>query len=84
MRSGGLNYPDVAAQIRLPVYAHNAPRNVQSTSDHPPWPSPPPLLPPPASLSRPEEEVGTYVPTYAVCVLRGWAHIDRYVPPVAR
>lgn len=40
MRSGGLNYPDVAAQIRLPVYAHNAPRNVQSTILSGPLPHP--------------------------------------------
>lgn len=41
VRSAELNYPDVAAQIRLPVYAHNALRNVQSTSNHPrPLPTP--------------------------------------------
>jgi len=96
VRSAGLNYPDVLAQIRLPVYAHNAVRNVQSTAATParcllcllpssPLPSPPP------SRSKEEGEgeggvggIRTRVSAYAVCVLSGWAHIDRYVLPVAR
>lgn len=36
VRSAGLNYPDVPAQIRLPVYAHNAVRNVQVHGQPPP------------------------------------------------
>jgi len=39
VRSARLNYPDVLAQIRLPVYAHNTVRNVQSTGNHHPPPS---------------------------------------------
>lgn len=46
VRSAGLNYPDVLAQIRLPVYAHNAVRNVQSTGNHPLASQLPPVRPP--------------------------------------
>lgn len=59
MRSAGLNYPDVLAQIRLPVYAHNAVRNVQSVHRQPPsaTSSPPPSSSSPSPpLSRPEKE----------------------------
>lgn len=127
VRSAGLNYPDVLAQIRLPVYAHNAVRNVQSTGNHPLASQLPPVRPPvrpPATSSasylaiavtaaaafaggrkrkrerrkrrrwkcggggggveKEEEELEPMYPAYAVCVLRGWAHIDRYVLPVAR
>ncbi|KYN33802.1 hypothetical protein ALC56_11878 [Trachymyrmex septentrionalis] len=43
VRSVGLNYPDVPAQIRLPVYAHNVVRNVQVHGHHH---RPPPHHPP--------------------------------------
>lgn len=99
VRSARLNYPDVLAQIRLPVYAHNAVRNVQSTGNHHPPPSLLLLLRRHSrrhrrrrpSLSRPEEEEAEekelepmYPHVCSLCVFRGWAHIDRYVPPVAR
>lgn len=98
MRSAGLNYQDVLAQIRLPVYAHNAVRNVQSMGNHPPATSSAfaiavTIAAAAAAVAfrggrdgggRAGEGIRTYVSAYAVCVFRGWAHIDRYVLPVAR
>lgn len=104
VRSAGLNYPDVPAQIRLPVYAHNAVRNVQVHGQPPPATSSSSFVAVAVAVAIVAADadatataaiapggrrgrgggIGTYVSTYAVCMLRGWAHIDRYVPPVAR
>lgn len=101
VRSAGLNYPDVPAQIRLPVYAHNAVRNVQVHGQPPPATSSSSFVAVAVAVADAAATtaatavapggrrgrgggIGTYVSTYAVCVLRGWAHIDRYVPPVAK